>query len=235
MIERYSALSEYSGLNPWFPSLVRGLLSNWINYLKEEKVVTSKLDNLSNSEAFAIGKSFAKALDMSTSATTGCDFWQKQYPAMVELCARDKFVLPMVVAIGQRKMIEAPWGLILRVAVGAILSTLDIATDITSIHLFYEQERYSFALATLGMILLCMLLQTTMAFVQYRRRGWRKKLTEVLYIVLSVKPLVDAFEIARGTLRHDLDDFDPKLSILVSKVFEMFAESIPASVVQIYG
>lgn len=234
-VAKFPAISEYVKKNTWFPALVTGMLSNWINYAKDDRVIRSKLENLSSSEAREMGECFAKALDMCISVPAGVSHWIVQYPALVELCKRDKFFESMAIEIGKRKLIEAPWGLIFRVAFGAFLSFSDIGTDVSSIVVFFDQGRYEFAYAMLGMIALCMSLQLLVIYLQHRKKGWKVLLKEAVPVFLCVKPISDAYHLASGLKVDELNMFDPRMEILLSKLAELFSEGLPASCLQTYG
>ena len=120
VICNHAGLKEFTKSNPWFPSLVVGMLSNWIKDVN----VNSKLRNLSNKEAQSIGQSFSSALRARKVAEAGVDQWVHQYPAVVELCKENSFFASMAVTIGKTKLKEAPWGLAFKVGCSRIFLEL---------------------------------------------------------------------------------------------------------------
>ena len=226
VIDSYASLREYASLNPWFPSLITGMMSNWINYLKKERDITSKLDNLTNSEALEIGEALAKALDAGVTAEAGVDHWILQYPSMKELCKREKFFLPFVVTIGKRKLIEAPWGLLLRVSVGAFLSFMDSSTNVSTVYFYLKQGRTNYAAAQIAIILLCMSFQMIIVHIQHGQKPTRILLREYLFVVLLIRPMIEVYRVSTITDKGDLESLDPITEMLAGKTSRMFAESI---------
>ena len=75
VIAAHVSLKEFASENPWFPSLVIGMLSNRIN---DAKTVQTKLCTLSSLQAFHIGKSLSKCLKARKTADAGVDQVRKR-------------------------------------------------------------------------------------------------------------------------------------------------------------
>jgi hypothetical protein len=101
VVNKHLALKEFVGGNPWFPSLVQGMLNN---RLRDPTHIKAKLENLSNREALTIGRSFSLALFDRLVADAAADMFINEYGSLVELNERERFFFPMVVKIGQRKL-----------------------------------------------------------------------------------------------------------------------------------
>ncbi|GMI25029.1 hypothetical protein TeGR_g7457, partial [Tetraparma gracilis] len=66
-----------------------------------------------------------------------------------------------------------------------------------------------------------------------RKRSWRRIAREVLYLVLFIKPGIDAARVAGGGENDDgLAAMDPLQELALSKAIEMVFESIPAAIIQ---
>ncbi len=115
------------------------------NKLFDTVEIETKLDNLSNAEALTIGKSLSFTLMDRLVAAGGIDLWVHQYPALADFQKRHRFFLPLALTIGQRKLDEAPWGLALKVGLGALLSITDVVTDIYAIFMLRKQSKKKFA------------------------------------------------------------------------------------------
>ena len=217
VIKKHVGLKEYALSNPWFPFLVAGMLNNWI----ADTYVTSKLDDLSNREALAIGRSFAAALEDRMVAEAGVDLWIHQFPALVELSKSNKFFLSMATTIGKRKILKAPWGLGFKVGSGAVLSIANIATDIYTIYHFEREGMFFFANASIAVISLCMCINLIIVYAHRHKRGLRIMLQESLIVMSHLKPVFSAFRVFTGEKGHALDLLDPILDLTLSKVVEM--------------
>ena len=60
-------------------------------------------------------------------------------------------------------------------------------------------------------------------------------LKEALIVVTGFKPAVDAFRVISGAKAHNDDLFHPQFELVLAKVVETVAESIPSALVQIYA
>jgi hypothetical protein len=218
VVKSHVALKEFSELNPWFPSLVVGMLSR---RLREMKFVSTKLENLSNKEALTIGHSFSVPLRARKSAQAGSDVWINEYPSLVVLARREKFFVPMAHTIGQRKIETAPWGLLWKVGLGAVLSILDVATDAYSIASFTQQGKEGYARAVIAGVSVSMAMQILLVYGNGRKRGTRHLMKEALIVVSGLKPAVDAFRVIGGSKAHKDETVDPMFELILAKIVEM--------------
>ena len=218
VVSKHVALKEFAKKNPWFPSLVEGMLSHW---LVDPAVIKTKLDNLSNKEALAIGKTFAMAVFGHQISEAAADMFCNEYLSLVELRKRERFFGPMVVTIGQRKIERAVWGLAFKVATGAMLGVLDVATDVNAISNFMLHGGRAFARALLVSIALSMTFQVLLVYGNGKKRGFRHMAKDVLIVLTGLKPTVDAFRVLNGAKAHVDDLFDPQSVFNWSKIAEM--------------
>jgi len=88
-------------------------------------------------------------------------------------------------------------GMAIRVGTGAVMSTLDGATDIFVISEFYKSDALvSQANALLAMVSLSMLAQLVTTLGQYKSKGLLRRVTEVLITILFLRPAADAYRVA---------------------------------------
>ena len=232
IVNKHVALKELTAMYPWFPSLVEGMLQNW---LVDPVVIRTKLDNLSSKEAYTIGKTFALALFDRQAAGPAVDMFCNEYVSLVELTKKQRFFEAMAVKIGQRKLEQAPWGLIFKVGTGAVLGVLDVATDIYAIINFTMQGQHEFAKAVVAMVSVSMVIQVLMVYANGSKRGVRHVFKEALVVFTGFKSAVDAFRVISG-VKAGVDDLvEPLFESILSKVVEVVTESIPSALVQIYA
>ena len=218
IVKRHAGLREFTALHPWFPSLLIGMLSNWIS---EAPKIQTKLNNLTNKEALLIGRALSAALEDRSVAESGVDMWINQYPALFELSNSNRFFVSMAVTIGKRKLVQAPWGLALKVGSGAVLSLLNVATDAYAIFNFIGRGKLDFAYATAGMIASSLLIQLLLVYAQNKKRGARVLIKESLIVLSNFKPAVIAFRVVSAAKAHHDDMIDPTLELNVTKMVEM--------------
>ena len=109
------------------------------------------------------------------------------------------------------------YGLVWRVGVGALLSSVDAATDIYVVRTYYREGLHGQANAMLGMICANLAIQLLIVIGQYQNKRWTVKLKEAWITLLFLRPIVDAFRISTN---HDDDKttIDPLAEMIMNKV-----------------
>ncbi|GMI26577.1 hypothetical protein TeGR_g12435, partial [Tetraparma gracilis] len=131
---------------------------------------------------------------------------------------------------------NAAWGLWFRVISGSGLSMVDLATDINVILVYFGEEgQEGYGWMMLGMVLASMGLQLLMVVAQNGKAGWGKLLREVLIVVSGLKPGVDAMRVVSNAEMHEHHVMDVKVELVGTKMAEMFCESIPGCILQVYA
>ena len=92
------------------------------------------------------------------------------------------------------------YGLVWRVGVGALLSSVDAATDIYVVGTYYSEGLNGQANAMLGMISANLIVQLLIVLAQYQKKRWTVKLKEAIITLLFLRPIVDAYRISTN---HD--------------------------------
>ena len=187
--------------------------------------VLSPLSSLTPGEALAVGKSLSDCLKSSKTADHGLLLWQERCPAVSSLFLTDPRFVSLSTAVARRKLMLAPWGMALRVGLGAFLSVLDMVTDLLTINLFCRQRQFGFAAASAAMIGTAMLLQVFIVYGQGRKRGSARVCREILIVFSTLKPAVDAYRVVRGREHSSEEDedntVDAMMEMMGSKVIEM--------------
>ena len=115
------------------------------------------------------------------------------------------------------------YGLVWRVAVGAVLSSVDTATDIYVVGTYYSEGLNVQANAMLGMIGANVIIQLLIVFAQYQKKRWTVKLKEALITLLFLRPVVDAYRIS-SNYNDNKTTVDPLAEMFFNKV--RFSESM---------
>ncbi|GMI27683.1 hypothetical protein TeGR_g8672, partial [Tetraparma gracilis] len=155
---------------------------------------------------------------------------------MVELFEKYPWVEEMVETMGEELLKNAAWGLWFRVITGSGLSMVDLATDINMIRVYFGEEgQEGYGWMMLGMVLASMGLQLVVVMIQNRKAGWGTLLREVLIVVSGLKPGVDAKRVVSNAEMHEHHLLDAKSELMFTKGVEMFCESIPGCILQVYA
>ena len=112
---------------------------------------------------------------------------------------------------------DSVYGLVWRVGVGALLSSVDAATDIFVVGTYYSEGLNGQANAMLGMISVNLFIQILVVLAQYQKKRWTVKLKESIITLLFLRPIVDVYRIGNN---HDDDKtaVDPLAEMLINKV-----------------
>ena len=132
------------------------------------------------------------------------------------------------------RMGEVSWGLKERVIMGAGLSLLDMATDLFVIvgHMGNE-ETMGYGWSLLGMIVASMACQLLLVYGQHRKKP-AKMLGEMLIVLTGLKPGFDAKNVISGKEMEEHNAVDAKIEMVLSKLGEMFCESVPWCILQLF-
>ena len=129
-----------------------------------------------------------------------------------------------MVAVGQEMMSTVPWGLRWRVFLGAKLSLLDIITDIYMIYQFLtskDEGQAIFGFINLGMVAASLFFQLVIIYGQNHKKGMKKVASEMLTVLLFIKPAVDAFRVANGADPEEGSAISPMAELAATKGVEM--------------
>ena len=234
---RYTALREMSEKYPWFKVLLHEVLKG---KLALNRPVRTKLECVTEDGAKRIGSSLPPALRQRKFAEAGLHQWEVQNPSMIELFVQHGWVRKMLLTISQEILKTAPWGLVWRVTTGSLLSVLDMASDINVVRIYLNtpgQESYAWSL--IAMIGTSILLQLVLVYLQNQKKPVQL-FKESLVVIVGFKPVLDAYrivheghkdEIFRSHLNQGLA-MDRKTELVATRGAEMFAESLPGSVLQ---
>ena len=135
-------------------------------------------------------------------------------------------------AIATRRMRSSPFGLKMRVGVGAVVSIADTVSDLIMVVSFLSAGQNGAAYGTIAMVGLSMVLQCALAVFQSIHRGWFAVAYEVGIVLCLLKAPVDAYRVASGQKQQPGDPIDPFMMLTIGKGLEMVAEAIPALISQ---
>ncbi|GMH61833.1 hypothetical protein TrLO_g9120 [Triparma laevis f. longispina] len=168
-------------------------------------------------------------------AEAGVEQWRVQNRAVKELMEEHEWFEPMVVVLGKGIVKTAPWGLMFRVIVGAILSVTDLGTDLLMLKQFADGGEKTATVRDLQLasLVASIVLQLLIVLIQNRRKGVNKLTRESLVVLTGMKAPWDAYRVACGAEQEKDTEIDPLMEMVFSKCAEMFAESIPGILIQL--
>jgi hypothetical protein len=117
----------------------------------------------------------------------------------------------------------------IKVYASAGLSTLDLLTDVYMIYEYATTGQQGAALNMAIMVVLCLLGQLALIWVQTLKGPRLVMLKEMLIVLSGTKPGVYAMRVAKGNEPTEHAAISPALELTCTKGFEMACESIPGT------
>ena len=123
-----------------------------------------------------------------------------------------------MVYIANNTLKDSIYGTAYRVSVGAILSTIDAATDIYVITTYYESNALvGQANAMIAMISTNLAVQLLIVWLQSRKKNLTTKLKEALITLLFLRPTVDAYRVSTNRVDDD-SSVETLIEMMMNKV-----------------
>jgi len=183
-------------------------------------------------ECKRVGGSLALFLRKRKTGDTAIDAWRRNYSQLKLLFDEVEGFKDFMLAIAGGMMRDSIYGVVYRVTVGAILSTVDAATDIFVMLNYYYVGLGTQASVMMSMLSINVVLQVFISLGQYKMKSWRVKLREVLICLFFLRPAVDAYRVS--TDERDGTLLEPLTAMMFNKASELATEAIPGVVLQMY-
>jgi hypothetical protein len=220
------AAENYAFVTPMLGAVVK-------NKLCKLRQVEGKASELGEKEGKEIGESLARSLAINTQPVAAVDAFILNFPALQELDEEYGWFRPMLETISYRLLEEVPWGLKARVTVGAITSMADLLTDVYVTYMFWDDKKDGYFKASLASLAVSIGIQMFGAWVQNKKLGMLRVVSEWLPILIGFKPAVDAYRVAKGEKQKAGQAMDALAELSFMKGAEMFAEAIPGVIIQL--
>ncbi|GMI43368.1 hypothetical protein TrCOL_g9829 [Triparma columacea] len=211
-------------------AMLAAVIENKLNKMRKVEGAAKDLEKKDGKE---IGSSLASTLAVSTQVQSAVDEWMHQFPALQELDEEYEWFRAMLETISYRLLEEVPWGLKMRVTVGAFTSMSDLLTDVYVTYMFWSDEKYGYFKASLASLVASIGLQMLCVWGQNRKLGMLRVVREWIPILLGYKPAVDAYRVATGAKQEVGTALKPMWEMTFIKMVEMFAEAIPGVIIQL--
>ena len=226
-----AALREVVKKYPWFVTLLKkARLGNFAF----KKTMHTKLTCVEENEAMVIGSNLMSCLKSTKTARAGVDMWRLQNRAAGELFVEFPWIVGMFYALGEGVVKTAPWGLAFRVLVGGATSTLDfLTTDIHITYIFWKEGKDGYFEASLACLAASFFMQFCVVILQNRQLGAKKLLKECSPILFGLKPALDGYRVASGIVHLSGTTMPQMVELTIIKGVEIFAESIPGTIIQL--
>lgn len=172
-------------------------------------------------EGRTIGVSLASALATTLTAEAAVDEWVCRFPALGEYEKENAWFRSFFNFVAKSLFNRAVWGLKMRVAVGCVLSVVDVGSDIWMIFKYMEMEEIEknsegdkggewkddgfgpnfFLWATIYCIALSMFHQLVVV-ITVNRKNPLVLLREIIIVLLGIKPVFDAYRVTQNATKE---------------------------------
>ena len=226
------AMRSFLEQRPWFRSLLHTIAANQV---AAATTVMTSLDNMNDQDAVQLGKGLSTIIISNTESPAAIDHWIAQNGCLGELEEKYSWTRKFFIEFAKYNLATSNFGLVARVCVGAVLSVVDLATDIFMTVQFFQtkgQEGYGRVNAILIGLTLGIQILTNYA-QNHRKLGVFVRETAV--ILSGFKPAVDAYRVGAGIEQEQHQTVEPLAEMSVMKTIEVVFEAVPSSVIQIYA
>jgi len=180
-----------------------------------------------------VGCSVAAFLRNFQTGEAALEAWKLHYVQLTPLLNEIEGFSPFMLVMFNNLQRDSKYGLVFRVAVGALLSTIDATTDIYTLYTYWTAGLKGQAMVLLAMIATNLGIQILVILAQYKNKSWKRKFWEIIITLTFLRPIVDAYRVS--TNHEDEEATVDQLSELCfNKTVEMGTESIPGCVLQCY-
>ena len=180
-----------------------------------------------------VGCSVAAFLRNFQTGEAALEAWKLNYVQLTPLINEIEGFSPFMLVLFNNLQRDSKYGLVFRVAVGALLSTIDATTDIYTLYTYWTAGLKGQAMVLLAMILASLGVQILLVVGQYKSKSWKRKLWEIVITLTFLRPIVDAYRVSTNH-KDDEATVDVLAELCCNKIVEMGTESIPGCVLQCY-
>ena len=232
MIRSSKTIDSVVLIYPWFYSMMIHVIKNSLTTISPVSMGARALNDV---DAIKIGKALSLSLATTITPEGGVDEWIMQYPALQDLDVEFDWFRTFMVTIADELVGDVPWGLKLRVAVGASMGILDLFTDVSMIFTYFLQGRLEYMRTVISMIFVFFFVQITIVTMNNFSMGKKHIFREIGFILVGSKPGVDAFRVITSMRQDQNQLWNPFMDMTYTKCVELGMESIPGCIIQIFA
>ena len=222
-VERTAMLRECGCAN--LSDMLIGALGTQTFSVRPKDVLTADPAALTAAEAEAIGRGLECIVRLSTTHTEAVDDLLRKYPALAVTGQRHVWFRAMLEAIAKRRMASAPFGLKLRLGIGAGVSMADMFSDVCNIVNMLQSGQIMGAYGLIGLIGASLAMQVLLCVIQSKHLGRKAVAWEVFLVLSLAKPGVDAVRVGSGSEQIAGAPLDPYSEMMFCKASELAFES----------
>ena len=163
---------------------------------------TSTPKNWTLGDCKSVGKAVAVLLREYESGKAAMEAWRAEYPQLDPLFEEIQGLEEFTSILFKNLEKDDYHGLVYRVFLGATISIVDSATDLYVSLTYLSENVNTEAVALIAMVSLNASIQLMASFAT-ARLNWKRKLQEVFFSVLLLRPVVDAYRVSRAAAKEE--------------------------------
>jgi len=225
------AMRELLPKHPWLRALLHEIS---LNQVKVAGTVHTPLSDMKDQDAVQLARGLSTIILSNTEASAAVDHWIAQNAALEEFEKDHEWMRSFFVEIAQYNLNTSNLGLRLRVFGGALLSTVDLVTDVyMTVQFFNTPGEEGYGKTNAVLIGLTLFIQLIVAYSQNSTS--KHFFQDAFFILTGFKPALDAYRVGSGAEQEDHQTFAPLMEMTLCKAIETVFEAVPSSAVQIYA
>jgi len=221
---------------PWFESLMEAIIvdsKETRRKAKDSNKKSDKLAHLGESDGYMLGRMYLHELKSAATEEGGFDRWVKKFPAMKVFSKNHNFFRSLLISIGKEIKHRGTWDKLVRSLAAAVMSLFDVGTDVYTILYYNSIGEGETATYMAVFVILSLSLQTLLCIVIHRRNR-RRMLIEIVGTWTFTKPAFNKWRVLTNAQMQGHEVAPPVSEMMMFKAAEVFAESIPITVLQVY-
>ena len=187
---------------------------------------------MEKSDGYELGKKFIDELSRAATEEGAVEQWFNNCPALCEFEMRYPFFRGLMTSIGKELKHRATWKKVFLSMGAAAFSMFDIITDIFSIMLYKSKNLDDVANMMIFFVLLSLGLQLGVV-IGVHHKSKRRLLVEIVGTLTFTKPAFNKYRVLTNAKIEGHEIVPPLAEMMTFKICEVFAESIPLTVLQV--
>ena len=221
---------------PWFDSLMETIIID----IKETRKKSNSNNNsnfdkmslLNQSDSYSIGSRFLEELSRAATEDCAFDHWVSKNPALIEFSKDHKFFKSLLTSIGRELRHRATWKKLAFSIVAAEVSMGDVGSDVYTISYYNIIGEEETARLMLVFVILSLALQMILVPAIHHKNK-KESISEIVKTLTFTKPAFNKWRVLTNAEMEGHEVVPPITEMASFKLAEVFAESIPVTVLQV--
>ena len=200
------AMRELLSRHPWIRAMLHEIS---LNRIKAAPTVHTALSDMKDQDAINLAKGLSTIILSNTEASAAVDHWIAQNAALEEFEKEYAWMRTFFVEVAQYNLNTSNFGLRLRVFGGAVLSMVDLITDIyMTVQFFTTEGQEGYGRINAWLIGLTIFGQILISYGQNRKKP-SIFFQDAFFTLVGFRPALDAYRVGSGSEQEDHHIFPP--------------------------